>query len=381
MKDMNKIHLFVGSYTGFEPGQLPWVGSKVPGEGILSFIFNSSDGSITPTGKLTYQDSPTWLEIHPNGQFLVATHELSHHTGATQGVGFVTSYKIMPDGGLEKVSTQSTGGRGNTCVTFDRTGHFLLVTRYWEGGVSVLSFNPNTGKIGKITAQPVHSGTGPVPLRQTMPHPHGILGDPKTNLVYVADLGTDKIHQYILDIETGTLTSHRDVKLADGSGPRGINFHPSLGVAYVNCELDGTTVICAVDNEKGLIPIRTVACYPEGFVGRGNPQNLGKADFWGAEACLSAEGRFYYYLCRIDQSIAVFTVGSNDGKLTFSSRCKLADNSNARNLSLDPSGKFLLVASQDADCVECFQINQETGALELVYTQYAPCAADVAIAN
>ena len=139
-------YAFVGSYTGFEPAQLPWVGSKRPGEGILCFSFNSSDGSLTPTGKLTKQDSPTWLEIHPNRQFLVATHELSHHTGVAEGVGFVTSYKILPDGGLEKVVTQATGGRGNTSATFDRTGRFLLVTRYWESGISVLPFDPETGK-------------------------------------------------------------------------------------------------------------------------------------------------------------------------------------------------------------------------------------------
>ena len=114
-------HLYVGSYTGFEPGQLPWVGSKEPGEGILTFNFNSSDGSIAPTGNLTRQDSPTWLEVHSNGRFLVATHELSHHTGVAEGVGFVTSYKIQTDGGLKKITTQSTGGRGNTCAAFDRT--------------------------------------------------------------------------------------------------------------------------------------------------------------------------------------------------------------------------------------------------------------------
>ena len=68
-----------------------------------------------------------------------------------------------------------------------------------------------------------------------------------------------------------------------------------------------------------------------------------------------------------------------DGKLSFSSRSALADNSNARNLTIDPSGKYLLVASQDANCVECFRIDPEKGALELVYTQHAPCAADVAV--
>lgn len=376
---MSQQYAFVGCYSGFEPGQLGWVGSKNPGEGILSFSFNSADGSLSPTDKLTKQDSPTWLEIHPNQRFLVATHELSHHTGTPDGVGFVTSYRIQPDGSLEKVSTQSTGGRGNTCAAFDRTGRFLLVTRYWDGGISVLPFDPDTGMIGTITARPDHSGKGPHPRRQATPHPHGIHGDPQSNRVYATDLGTDKVHQYLLDPATGELSPQSEVELAAGSGPRGINFHPSLRMAYVNCELDGTVVICAIDDEKGLIPVQSMRCYPDDFEGQGHPGNLGMADFWGAEGCLSASGSHYYYICRVHQSIAVFTVGADDGMLTFSSRHALAANSNARNFTLDPSGKFLLVASQDADSVECFRIDPNSGALELAHTQYAPCAADVAV--
>ncbi|MEQ9065902.1 MAG: beta-propeller fold lactonase family protein, partial [Gimesia chilikensis] len=277
------------------------------------------DGSLSPTGKLIRQDSPTWLEIHPNRRFLVATHELSHHTGVAEGVGFASSYKILPDGELEKVATQSTGGRGNTSATFDRTGRFLLVTRYWESGISVLPFDPDTGKIGEVTASPDHKGSGPDPVRQSIPHPHGFLGDPQTDLVYATDLGTDKVHQYLLNTNTGALSPIGEVALAPGSGPRGMKFHPSLRVAYVNCELNGTVVVCSIDDEKGLQPIQTEFCYPEDFVARGHPENLGRGEFWGAEGCLSADGAYYYYICRVHQSIAVFKVGP-DGKLAFSSR-------------------------------------------------------------
>ncbi|MEQ9640297.1 MAG: beta-propeller fold lactonase family protein [Alphaproteobacteria bacterium] len=90
-------------------------------------------------------------------------------------------------------------------------------------------------------------------------------------------------------------------------------------------------------------------------------------------------GQHYYYICRVHQSIAVFSVAPENGQLKLSSRHALAANSNARNLTLDPSGKFLLVASQDADCIECFRVDPDTGALELAHTQHAPCAADVAV--
>lgn len=376
---MSEQYAFVGCYSQFEPGQLGWVGSTQPGEGIVSFSLDSDSGALTPTGNVVKQDSPTWLEIHPNQRFLVAVHELSHHTGVPAGVGFVTSYRIQPGGGLEKICTQSTGGQGNTCATFDRTGRFLLVTRYWEGGVSVLPFDPETGMIGAVTSRPDHAGAGPHPRRQSAPHPHGIHGDPRTDLVYAMDLGADKVAQYMLDTTTGILSPQGEVTLAPGSGPRGINFHQSLRVAYVNCELDGTVVACAVDDQKGLVPMQTLRCYPDEFDGSGHPENLGMADFWGAEGCLSADGFYYYYVCRVHQSIAVFRVSPDDGWLEFSSRHALTANSNARNLTLDPSGKFVLVASQDADCVECFRIDSGTGALDLVHTQPASCAADVAV--
>ena len=376
---MSQQYAYVGCYTGFTAGQIDWVGSKQPGVGILSFAFDSANGSLSSTGKVAVQDSPTWLEIHPGARFLVAVHELSHHTGVPSGVGFVTSYRIQPDGALERVCTQSTGGRGNTCASFDRTGQFLLVTRYWEAGISVLPFDSETGLIGEITAQPNHTGAGSHPLRQSVPHPHGVHGDPQTNLVYAMDLGTDKVHQYILDTAAGTLSPLSEVELVPGSGPRGISFHPSLRVAYVNCELNGTTVVCAVDDEKGLAPVQTVRCYPDSFQGRGHPENLGKADFWGSEGCLSSDGAYYYYVCRVHQSVAVFNVSPDDGTLSFSSRHALTANSNARNLTLDRTGKYLLVASQDADCVECFRIDPSTGALELAHTQSTPCAADIAV--
>lgn len=376
---MAQHYVYVGCYSGFAPGQLGWVGSQQPGAGILTFLLDTGDGSLAPTGRLVKQDSPTWLEIHPNRRFLVATHELSHHTGVPAGVGFVTCYQIRPDGVLERVCTQSTRGRGNTCATFDRTGRFLLVTRYWEGGISVLPFDPDSGVIGEVTAAPDHQGAGPHPQRQSAPHPHGVHGDPRTNLVYAMDLGTDKVHQYSLDVATGTLTPHGEVALTPGCGPRGINFHPSLRVAYVNCELDGTVTVCAVDDDQGLVPVQTVHCYPDGFAGRGHPDNLGQADFWGAEGCLSADASRYYYICRVHQSIAAYKVGPDDGQLTFSGRYALAAHSNARNLTLDPTGNYLLVASQDADALECFRIDPETGALALAHRQHAPCAADVAV--
>ena len=103
---------YVGSYTGFtKKGQLGWVGSETAGTGITILAFDATSGKLSQTKHdVMPQDSPTWLEVHPSGQFLVAVHELSHHLGTPEGVGFITSYKIEKDGALTKICTQETKG-------------------------------------------------------------------------------------------------------------------------------------------------------------------------------------------------------------------------------------------------------------------------------
>jgi len=112
-------------------------------------------GKLEPSGHVVAQDSPTWLEVDPSGDFLVATHELSHHTGVPPGTGFLSSYKIDHDSGeLNHVCTAPTNGRGNTCVTFNRTGRWLLVTRYWEGkGISCMLARPRVSALVVLGAK------------------------------------------------------------------------------------------------------------------------------------------------------------------------------------------------------------------------------------
>ena len=338
------------------------------------------------------QNSPT--KFISEQKFLVATHDYGKEDKL--GIGFVTSYIIEADGNLTKINTEATEGRGNSCVTFHNSGKYILVTRYWEGGISVLPFNDRTGEIGQICAGVIHQGSGKHPIRQASPHPHAIHGDPINDLVYVCDLGLDAVVQYKLDTSTGLLTLVSSKSMGEESGPRGMIFHPTKRIAYVNCELNGSLVVCKIDDEKGLEPIQTICAYPSDYSSGGNGSSkdrkrntlsfdvstegggLGKGRFWASEAVITFNGDYIYCICRVHQSIAVFKV-LEDGKLLEHGRSNLLPHSNARNMTLDISGKYILVASQDVDQVECFAIDGESGLLERTDSQYAPCAADVAV--
>lgn len=118
--------------------------------------------------------------------------------------------------------------------------------------------------------------------------------------------------------------------------------------------------------------------YPADFVAEGHEDNFGKAAFWGAEAVITRDGKWYYYICRVHHSLAIFAV-QPDGRLSPAGRQALAPKSNPRNLTLDVSGRHVLVACQDADAVEVFRIDSSNGTLTRTDMAAAPCAADVAV--
>lgn len=165
--------------------------------------------------------------------------------------------------------------------------------------------------------------------------------------------------------------------MAPGSGPRGLAFHPTKRVAYVNGELDGTVAACAIGADGALTRLAAVRVYPADFAGRDHPENLGKADFWLSEVAVSACGAFLFAVCRVDQSIAVVHLADDGDVARVASRARLLPRSNARNLARH--GDLLLVASQDADAVEVFRIAAADGALTRVDTHEVKCAADVAV--
>ena len=70
-------------------------------------------------------------------------------------------------------------------------------------------------------------------------------------------------------------------------------------------------------------------------------------------------GKFVYVSNRGHNSIAVFKVNP-DRKLTAAGHIT-GDIKTPRNFNIDPSGKWMLIASQDGDKVGVWELDSETG--------------------
>jgi 6-phosphogluconolactonase len=333
------LPVYFGTYTWGENSS----------KGIYRSILDLETGKLCDPVLAAEAKNPSFLEIHPNGNFLYAVSE-------SGGAGSVSAYAIGADAGdLKLLNQQPSGGVGPCHVSIDHAGKNLLVANYGSGSVSVIPIKSD-GRLGKPTGFVQHAGSSVNARRQKSPHAHSVNVGPDNRFAFVADLGIDKIMIYRLDIETGTIVANDPAfaKVKPGAGPRHFAFHPNGKYAYVINELDCTMTGFAYNSALGaLTEIQTITTLPKAF----------DASNTCAEVRVHPSGKFVYGSNRGHDSIVAYRADPARGTLTFIEH-EIADIKTPRNFNIEPTGKFCLVANQGGDSVVVFRIDQETGALE-----------------
>jgi 6-phosphogluconolactonase len=200
-----------------------------------------------------------------------------------------------------------------------------------------------------------HHGSSVNPGRQKEPHAHSINVDPQNRFAFAADLGIDKIVIYRMDLENGKLIpTGKDASVAPGAGPRHFTFDAAGRFAYVINELDNTVTAFSYDAEQGVLTeIQVISTLPDDFSGTS----------YCAEIVMASSGQFLYGSNRGHDSIAIFTVDAESGKLSTVGY-ESVRGKNPRNFILDPTGTYLFVANQDTGNVVGFKVDATTGELK-----------------
>jgi 6-phosphogluconolactonase len=339
--------VFVGTYTDAAQDQ-------TKPEGIFVYRMDSQTGALSLVGQGGGLPNPSFLTIDPSRRYLLAVSETSDFNG--QPGGGVSSYAIDPtSGALTLINSQPTGGADPCYVSTDPSGKWVLVTNYTGGSVAVFPLGDD-GRLGAATDLVQHHGYSVNPDRQEGPHAHSAIFAPgSSTLVLVADLGLDRIMLYDLDPVKGTLAPHQVPWLAvrPGSGPRHMVFHPNQRFLYVAHELDSSVTAYQYNAAAGTFTeLQTLSLLPPDFSG----QNL------SADIHITPSGKFLYASNRGDDSLAIFSIDENSGKLTALGQESTLGKT-PRNFAIDPGGNFLLVANQDSGTIVTFRIDAETGKL------------------
>ena len=340
--------VYFGTYTNTK-------GQK--SKGIYVSRLNMETGMLSPPELAVETVDPSFLTVDPTGRFLYAVNEIDTYRG--QQTGAVSAYAIDRKSGLLKpLNEQPTEGRGPAHLTIDREGKNVLAANYGGGSVVVLPVaRDGTLKSGSSLVE--HTGSSINKQRQASPHAHSITLDPQNRFAYVADLGLDRILIYRFDGRKGllTLNSPSSGSVAPGAGPRHFSVHPNGRFGYVINELNVTVTAFTIDGANGgLTELQTLSALPP-------KQSPGK-DVSGAELAVHPSGRFLYTSVRGHNSIAVYTIDQNTGKLTYVENTP-THGYTPRGFGIDPEGKYLLVGNQESDSVVAFRIDPQNGQLTL----------------
>jgi len=171
--------------------------------------------------------------------------------------------------------------------------------------------------------------------------------------VMVPYLCSNLIRVYAFDDVTGALLPSSSVSLpADNSGPRHVALHPGGRCVYATNELDSTVAAMTLDDAGRLTLIETQPAVPaEARTGN-----------YPADIQIAPDGRFLYASNRGHDSIVVFAVDQESGRLSLVGLTPCGG-AWPRNLCLTPSGRHLFSANQNGDLIAIFARDEATGRL------------------
>lgn len=333
--------LYVGSYTDAQRA-----------EGVALIQFDTRSGAFQLVRAVDAGPNPSFLAIHPNGRVLYAVNEVAERAG--QRAGGVSAFSIASDGALARLGDQSSQGAGPCYVSVDRSGRAVLVANYDGGSVALLPI-ANGGGLAAATSVDQHHGHGPDAERQEAAHAHCIVSDPSNRFALAADLGLDRVMLYRLDAAAGLLrrVEDGDATLSPGAGPRHLAFHPKRPLVYVVGELDSTVTTLRFDtNAQRLTTIDSRSSLPAGWSGKS----------YAADIHVAGSGDVLYVSNRGHDSIAVFSIAATSGALRLEQTIATGG-AWPRNFTLDPTGRWLLVANQNSGSIVVFARDPRSGRL------------------
>jgi 6-phosphogluconolactonase len=340
---------------GVGGGRLLLVGTQTAAtsKGIYAYSFEAATGELKSLGLAAEADNPTFLALAQNGKTVVVANELDTFEGKNSGA--VSTYTLdRTRARLSKISEVASLGAGPCHVAFDHTGRAAFAANYGGGSAASFSFGAD-GRLSPAVSFFQYSGQGPDRARQQGPHAHRVTVSPDNRFLLVNDLGLDEIHIYRLDAATAKLTPHEPAvwKSAPGAGPRALQFHPNGRFAYCVAEMASSVVVLRWDARPGVLEtVQEVAMRPSDFQGTTG----------GSDIVIDREARFAYAADRFDDIVATFSISPTDGKLTLLDRVSCGGKV-PRHLTLDPSGRWLLVANQVSDNIAVLARDGRTGQL------------------
>ncbi len=334
---------------------------------IDAYGMDEASGVLTPLANVEAGKAVMPMAVSPDKGHLYAVVRSQPYR--------VLTYAIDPSSGALTEEAVAALPDSMPYVSAEKSGRLLFFASY--GGNKIASLPVGADGLVKDGAkQMVLTGR----------NAHSIVSDQTGQYVFVTNLGSDAVLQFVLDAETGMLEPNDPpmVKTAAGQGPRHIVVSPDNRSVYVVTELTGDVVHYALDAAKGTLTEQdTASAVPPGAdlepgvapppppAFNAPPSQAAAAapaapapKVWAADIGITPDGKFLYATERTTSTIALFTVAPDGGALTYVT--SVPTEKQPRGIRIDPTGRFLIASGEKSDMLAVYAIDQDTGALSEV---------------
>ena len=345
----DNFQLLVGSYTA---GQ---------SQGIYRLNFDSATGQIDSKPlQVIKTENPSWLTLSKDQQRLFVVNE--NGPGQADPVGRVSSYSIDPKSyQLSLINQVQSLGNEPTHSSLSADASHLFVSNYSvaqdPGGTLAVVPVDADGTLKPVVQMSSHPSSRVNPERQMSAHVHSTISSPDGRFVFSNDLGADKVFVYRFDPKANpqrplTAATPASVQLPPGSGPRHLLFSADGKHAWLTMEMSAQVAV--FDYQDGKLEQTQMV-----DLAAGQPVS----DKAAAALHASADGKFLYVSNRgTANQLLVFAIDPATGHLKELQR-RSVEGDHPREFSLDPSGRFLLIANQKSNQVVVVERDAKTGLL------------------
>ncbi len=318
-------------------------------DGEIGAYSMQADGALKALARTRVAKVVMPMAVSPNRRLLYAASRSKPYT--------VHVFAIDPGTGALKPLSTAPLAESFPYISLDRNGRFLFGASY---GGHLVSVNA-VGGDGRVLPEPLQVIT-------VGRNAHSILVDATNRFVYVPNLGTDQIFQFVFDEKSGRLASNTPAvaQMKPGTGPRHFVFSPDNRFVYLLSELVATVTTLSLDAKTGLLTeVSSASALPpdsklQPGSPRPHPRNTDN-DIWAADLHLVPNGKFLYASERTSNTLAAFGVDAASGKLTYLS--STPTEKQPRGFAIDPGGSFLVASGEKSETISVYAIEQASGAL------------------
>ena len=325
--------LYVGTYTDGES------------EGIYQFQFNTETGELTHKQLAATSENPSYLTYSPDRNYIYAVNETEN--------GSTSSFKIKENGSLTSLNIVSTHGAHPCHISVNNSGNTAIASNYTGGNASIHNIK-NDGSLSEAFQILNHN------VDSIVAHAHS--AQFYKDHLYVSDLGKNGVYKYQLasnkkDFE---LVTSSIIKMTDNAGPRHFSLTKDGQFIYIINEYANTITSGKKTNGKFEL-LENNSTLSDDF----------KGDSFCADIHLSENEDFLYGSNRGENTIIVFKRDTKTGTLNKIQNISVHGDW-PRNFTIDPTGKFMLVANQRSQNISVFKIDSTTGKLTFLHATDLP---------